>query len=230
MEEEITVDGVMSQSNMKMDTRVLDVLMSEMTHGIVEINMILQLVLQDGLVMKQLENVLWLTQERVSVVNQLVIITVLDTDHTQDQVDQILIDAILQLEHAINVKIKQIPDVAQIEMCNAATVLLHHQIPHINSNVIKLMLKIQSVRNAQMINRTDVNPNKLHAKVAIQNKSSSNVIQKHSPVFRLSNKVISNRLVMLSVDTSPHKSFLVPGEVSWQKKANHRTSTWEKSI
>jgi len=68
---DLTVDGAMYQSLMRMDMREPDALMLEMTHGIVVINMILLLAHQDGLVIKPLENVLWPTQEMVLEVNQL---------------------------------------------------------------------------------------------------------------------------------------------------------------
>jgi len=68
---DLIVDGAMFQLLMKMDMKVPDVLTLEMTHGIVEINMILIPALQDGLVMRAQTNVLWLTQVMDSEVNQL---------------------------------------------------------------------------------------------------------------------------------------------------------------
>jgi len=80
---------------MKMDTKVPDVPMLEMTHGIVEINMIQQLAHQDGLATNRLENVLWPTQEMDSEVNQPA-----KTSANQTQVDKLNTDATLPATNA----------------------------------------------------------------------------------------------------------------------------------
>lgn len=229
--EEQTADGAMFQFHMKMDVQVLDVLMLEMIHGIVEINMIPLPAHQDGLVIHHPENVLWLIQEMDLEVNQLVKITVLDMDHTQVQDHMMIpIDAILQLVSVRNALMPLIQDVDQIDLLNATTVNLHHQIQLININATKLMKLIQNVRNVQMTNKKDAIHKLKFAKVAIQSKNFSNVIQRHSLVFKLNNKVISNKLVMLSADTSPHKSSSVPGEVLWLRKVKQQILTWVKLI
>jgi len=85
----LIADGAMFQSLMKMDMRVPDVPILEMTHGTVEINMIPLPAHQDGLVMRPQTNALWPTQEMDSEVNQPVKTTakdihkVIHTDATQ---------------------------------------------------------------------------------------------------------------------------------------------------
>jgi hypothetical protein len=225
--EDQTVDGAMSQSNMKMDIKVPDALTLEMIHGTVEINMIPLPAHQDGLVILHQENALWPIQEMDLEVNQLVKITALHMDHIQVHPVQILIDAILQLVYARNVKIRLIQGVAQTDLLNA-TIVPHNQITRVSSNAIRLTQQIQNARNAHLTLQRDVMSNLKLAKAATHHKNYSNVIQRHSPAFRLSNKVISKRPVMLSADTSPHKSSSVPGEVSKLRRVKQRISTWVK--
>jgi len=227
MEKDLTVDGAMFQSLMKMDMRVLDVLMLEMTHGTVVINMIPPLAHQDGLVTKLLENVLWPTQVMDSEVNQHARIT---ADHTQDQdpaQDQTPTDVILPHIPAINVK-KEIPVVIKIEMSLAATARTLIQLNSLN--VTELTQNNQNVSNALRIKRTDANQEVRPVTAVPQSQTFSNVTQKHSLVLKLNNKEISSKPVMLNVVTSPHKSFSVPGEVLWQRKVNQRTSKWVRLI
>jgi hypothetical protein len=94
--------------------------------------------------------------------------------------------------------------------------------------LIDALLQLVYARNAHLTLQRDVMSNLKLAKAATHHKNYSNVIQRHSPAFRLSNKVISKRPVMLSADTSPHKSSSVPGEVSKLRRVKQRISTWVK--
>jgi len=217
-----TVDGAMYQSLMKMDMREPDVLMLEMTHGIVVINMILLLAHQDGLVIKPLENVLWPTQEMVLEVNQL-------AKTTANQEVKPSIDAIPQLVSAKNVK-KEILDVTPIETLPVETANPNQdQLPRC-SNATKLIQNNQHVMNAQRIRQLGACQEVKLVIAALQSNIFSNVIQKRLHAYRPSNKVTLNKLVMLSADTLHHKSFLEPGEVLWLRKENQRILIWEKLI
>lgn len=171
------VDGVMFQLNMKMEKKVLDVLILEMIHGIVEINMIQQLALQDGLAILQQVNVLWLIQEKDLEVDQFVTIS------AKDMTMVILIDAILLLVLVISAR-KVMLDVAQIEMFNVLIVPQFHQnqIIIINTSVTKLILKIQNVKNALKRIQKVAKINKPLVLNAIQSKNSLNVMKRHSLV------------------------------------------------
>jgi len=156
---------------------VLDVLMLEMIHGIVEINMILQPALQDGLAILQQVNVLWLIQEKDLEVDQFVTIS------AKDMTMVTLIDAILLSVLAISARKVKL-DVAQIETFNALIVPQFHQIQItiINTSVTKLIQKIQSVKNAQKRIQKVAKINKPLVLNAIQNKNSLNVMKRHSLV------------------------------------------------
>jgi hypothetical protein len=163
---------------MKMGKKVLDVLMLEMIHGIVETNMILQPALQDGLAILQQVNVLWLIQEKDLEVDQFVTIS------AKDMTMVTLIDAILLSVLAISARKVKL-DVAQIETFNALIVpQFHHQIQItiINTSVTKLIQKIQSVKNAQRRIQKVAKINKPLVLNAIQNKNSLNVMKRHSLV------------------------------------------------
>jgi len=182
---------------------------------------------QDGLVTKLHINALWPIQEMDLEVNQLATITA-----KVEAQQQTIIDAILQLESAKNVK-KEIQDVAQTDLLNAQTAHLNHQLHQIisiSSNVTKLIQSNQNAKSAQKVKQKAAKTKEQLVRHAIQSQNFSNAIQRHSPVLLLRTKEISNRPVMLSADTSPHKSSSVPGEVLWPRKVNQRTSTWEKSI
>jgi len=141
----------MFQFHMKMDEEVLDVLMLEMTHGIVVINMILLLALQDGHVMRPQENVLWPIQVMDSEVNQLAKIT---ANHIQVQAHMVetLIDATSHHSSVKNVR-KVILVAAQIEEPNAQTAK-----PQLIcfSDATEQMLNNQNVKNAQRVTQLDV--------------------------------------------------------------------------
>jgi len=196
-----------------------------MTHGTVVTNMIPLPAPQDGLVMLTPRNVLWLTQEMDSVVNQLAITSAKDTDQTSP----ILIDVIPPSVSAKPVK-RVIPDVAQIDQFNAETANQPHQNQAPSLNVTRPIQRIHSAKNAQRMLPKDAKINNKHANNAIQKLSFLNVMKRHSHVSRLKIKVISKRLVTLNADTSPHKNSLVPGEVSWPRKVKPRTSIWVKLI
>jgi hypothetical protein len=167
----------MFQLNMKMEKKVLDALILEMIHGIVEINMILLPAPQDGLAILQLVNVLWLIQEKDLEVDQFVTIS------AKDMIMVINTDAIPQLVLAISVR-KMILDVAQIETFNVLIVPQFHQIQItiINTSATKLIQKIQSVRNAQKRIKKVAKINKPLVLNAIQNKNCLNVMKRHSLV------------------------------------------------
>ena len=105
----MTVVGAMFLLHMRMDILEPDALMSVTTHGTVEINMTLLLAAQDGLVMRKLENALWLTQE-MALVASLHARTI--ANHNQDQIH---IDATLNYMY-VNLAKQVILDVAQIEL------------------------------------------------------------------------------------------------------------------
>jgi len=175
MEIDQTVDGAMFQSPMKMDMRVPDALMLEMTHGTVEINMIPLPAHQDGLVTRPLENVLWPTQEMDSEVSQLVKTTA--KDQAQDQVHtQTNTDAIPPAISAKHVR-REILDAAQTDQPNAQTA--RTQIQPNSINVTELMLTIQNVRPAQRVTQPDVCQEVKLVTVAHQSQIFSNVIQRH---------------------------------------------------
>jgi hypothetical protein len=214
------VDGAMCQSLMKMERREPDVLMLEMTHGIVVINMILLPVHQDGLVMRELVNALWQTQVMVLEVNQLVPISA-------NHMALILIDAILLLVSVKNVKL-EILDVIKIETLHVETVY-HQFLQQVkNSSAIKLIQNNQHVISAQRISKMVVNHTVKPVLAVIQSKNFSNVIQKRLHAYKLNNKVTLNKLVMLNVDILHHKNFSEPGEVLWPRKVNHQCLIWEK--
>lgn len=161
--------GAMFLSHMRTDIPEPDVLMSVTTHGTVEINMILLLAAQDGLVMKQLENALWPTQE-MALVASLHARTI--ANHNQDQIH---IDATLSYTYVKLAK-QVIQDVAQIEQVNAKTVktqTLLHSVnatgPTQTTHSANLALKM---KRAVLLSQSLV-------RVAIQNKIFLNVIQKH---------------------------------------------------
>lgn len=214
----------MSQSLMKMDIKVLDVLILEMTHGTVEINMILLHAHQDGLAMSTLINVLWPIQEKDLVLSLLVKTTAKD----QDQSLKINIDATLPATSARNAK-KEILDAHQIEPLNATTAKTQiHQIK-VSINATRLTQTNQLVINALTLHLVALQKLTL-ANNAIQNQNSSNVIQRPSLACRLRMVVTSSKLVMLPVVTLPHKNFSEHGEVLRLRKVNHQTSKWEKLI
>jgi hypothetical protein len=159
---------------MKMDTRVPIVLMSEMTHGIVEINLIPLPAHQDGLVMRLLDNASSALQVRDSD-PELPVKTTAIQFHQRKKITG---DAILL--HTCVKNVAMILQAAQqTEELNALTA--RAQIPpKIFSNVIKLTQIIQSAKSA--IARTEllVAHNNLRPVNHVpQSQIFSNVIQKH---------------------------------------------------
>lgn len=168
----MTVVGAMFLLHMRMDILEPDALMSVTTHGTVEINMILLLAAQDGLVMKKLENALWPTQEMALVASQHA-----RTIANQYQ-DQIHIDATLNYMYVKLAK-QVIQDVAQIEQLNAETAKIQTLQAQLNSvNVIRPILKPHNAKLALRVKR-DVQQGQSLVRIAIQNKIFMNVTKKH---------------------------------------------------
>jgi len=138
------VDGAMSQSPMKMDMKVPDVPISEMTHSTVVINMIPPPAPQDGLVMRLQANVLWPTQVMASEVNQPVKLTAM-SHQPQDRTRHL--DATLpttSVKHVIRV-MKDAPKTNQLP---AQTARIQTQI-QTTTNVTELIQIIQNVVHAK---------------------------------------------------------------------------------
>jgi hypothetical protein len=174
MLEDLTADGAMYQLPMKMDMRVPDVLMLEMTHGTVVINMIPLLAHQDGLVMKKLTNALWLTQVMDSEVNQ----PVTNSAKFQAPIKPTDIDAILLPILAKNVRLVQTLVAIKIELLHAQ---LHAKMEMIllNSlNATKLTQINQNARNVKKDNHLDVKQEVRPVNNAHQSQNYSNVIKR----------------------------------------------------
>jgi hypothetical protein len=197
--EDQTVDGAMFLSHMRMDMREQDALTSVMTHGTVVINMILLLAVQVGLVIPQLENVLWPIQEMDLVANPLVKTI---ANHNQDQIH---IDVMLQAIHVIHVNLLT-QDVAQIEHQNVKTVKIQIlQILLHSTDATRPILSTHSAKNAILNLKTLVVDHKHQfAKVAIHQQNSLHVMKKHSHASNLITQVILNRLVTQVVDILHH--------------------------
>jgi len=194
--EDQTVDGAMFLSHMRMDMREQDALTSVMTHGTVVINMILLLAVQVGLVILQLENVLWPIQEMDLVANPLVKTI---ANHNQDQIH---IDVMLQAIHVIHVNLLT-QDVAQIEHQNVKTVKI--QILLHSTDATRPILSTHSANHANLNLKTLVVDHKHQfAKVAIHQQNSLHVMKKHSHASNLITQVILNRLVTQVVDILHH--------------------------
>lgn len=194
--EELTVVGAMFLSHMRMDMREQDVLMSVMTHGTAEINMILLLAVQDGLVIPLLENVLWPIQEMDLVANLHAKIIA-----SQFQ-DQIHIDVMLQAIHVIHVNLP-IQDVAQTEHQNVKTVMTQ-MLPH-STDATRPIQSTHSANHAQRTLLTQaVNQKHPFAQLASHHQNYLHVMKKHLHASNLITLVISNRLVTQVVDISPH--------------------------
>jgi len=213
----------MFQSLMKTDIREPDVLISETTHSTAEINMIPPPAPQDGLVMSPPTNVLWPTQEMALEVNQPVKTTARVQTHHQARHS----DATPPTIFARHVKtvMKDALKTNQLLVQTARTQIQTQT----TTSVTELTQIIQNVVHAKK-ERVAANPNKKPVKAAHQRKNFMNVTSRLLPVFRLKTKVASSKLVMLSVDTTPHQSSRVPGEDSWPSSVKQRTSTWVRLI
>jgi hypothetical protein len=226
MLEDLIADGAMFQLPMKMDMRVPDVLMLEMIHGTVEINMIPPPAPQDGHVMLNQENVLWPTQVMDLDQSPLVKTT---ANHIQDHQAQEMIntDAILPTILVINVRMV-ILDVTQIDQLHVA--IARTQIQLNSSNVTEPTQTTQNVNPAlKMILKVACHKVK-PVTVAHQSHNFSSVIQRLLLVSKLRMPVTSSKLVLPHADTSPLKSSSEPGEVLWPRRANQKTLIWEKLI
>jgi len=198
----------MFQSSTKMERKVLDVLMLEMTHGTVEINSIPPPAPQDGLVMNLPTNVLWPSQETDSVQE----LPVNNTAATQDQIHtKTNIDAIPLPIPATSARRVMMKTAHQTEELLAITARTQIQLS--SSSVTELTKTTHNASHAQRTLPLVACPKLKPVTVALHHQNSWNVIQKHSLVSLLRAEELSNKLVMPNVDTSPHKSFLVPGEV-----------------
>jgi hypothetical protein len=196
-----TVDGAMFQLLTKMDMREPDVLMLEMTHGTVVINMIPLPAHQDGLVMRTLESALWPTQVTDSDRELPARTTAMDQSHHQKMTN---LDAILP---AINAKsaTRMILDVHQTEPLNAPTARTQIQINF--TNVTGPTLRLQNVMHVKETKPKAANQEPVPVTAAISQQIYSSAIQRPSLAIRQIIQVISNKLAMPHVDTSPHKSF-----------------------
>jgi hypothetical protein len=164
----------MFQSLMKMDTRVLNALMSEMTHGTVVINMIPLLAPQDGLAIELKESALWPTQEMDSEVNQPVKTIAKDQDHTEVT----NIDATLPVTNARSAK-TEILDANLIEAKPAITARMAQTQPNF-SNATRLTQNNQNVKCAQRVTQLlDVDQEVKPVNNAHHRKNFSNVMKRH---------------------------------------------------
>jgi hypothetical protein len=159
---------------MKMDTRVLNALVSEMTHGTVVINMIPLLAPQDGLAIELKESALWPTQEMDSEVNQPVKTIANHQDHTTKP----HIDATLPVTNARSAK-TEIPDANLIEAKPAITARMAQT--QLNfSNATRLTQNNQNVKCAQRVTQLlDVDQEVKPVNHAHQSKNFSYVMKRH---------------------------------------------------
>jgi hypothetical protein len=164
----------MFQLLMKMDMRVLNALMSEMTHGTVVINMIPPPAHQDGLAIELLESALWPTQEMDSEVNQ----PVKTTANHQDHITKLNTDATLPATNARSAK-KEILDANLIEAKPVITARMA-QTQLNSSDATRPTQNNQNVKCAQRVTQLlvalkEVKPvNHVH-----QNRSFTNVMKRH---------------------------------------------------
>lgn len=177
---------------------------------------------QDGLVIILPVNVLWPTQETVLEVDQHV------RTSAKEVMVKINIDVILQTIPVNNVR-KEMLDVTQTEQLHVLDAKMV-QIQLSSSNVTRLIQSNQNVRAAQRMTKKDALQEEQPVNNAHLRQNFMNVMKRLLPVFRLKIKETSSRHVLLNVDIRPLKNFLVPGEVSRQRKVKPRTSIWEKSI
>jgi hypothetical protein len=196
-----TVDGAMFQLLTKMDMREPDVLMLEMTHGTVVINMIPLPAHQDGLVMRTLESALWPTQVTDSD-QELPARTTAMLDQTHHQKTNL--DAILPATNAKSAT-RMILDVHQIEPLNVPTA--RTQIQTNFTNVTEPTLRLQNVMHVKETKLKAANQEPVPVTAAISQQIYSSAIQRPSLAIRQIIQVISSKLAMPHVDTSPHKSF-----------------------
>jgi hypothetical protein len=141
---------------------------------------------------------------------------------------QTSIDAILPSTFARNVKM--VMKVAtRIDLLHAKTVRIQVQTQaRRNKSATRLIQNIQNASTAKKVKQVA----KLVVNAvnnAMKSKSFTNVIPRLSPVSRPNNKVTLRKPVLLSADISPHKSSLVPGEVSWPRLVSQTISIWERS-
>jgi len=121
--------------------------------------------------------------------------------------------------------------VTQTDQLLAIIVRMVATTPQLFLNVIKLIQSNQNVTNVTRINQNqDVDQEEQPVEHAHQSNICTSVTKKLSHAFRQSNKEISNKPVQQNVVTRPLKSFLVPGEVLRQRKAQQQISIWVKSI
>jgi len=159
---------------MRMEEREPDVLMLEMIHGTVEINMIPLLAHQDGLVINMPDNALWPTQEMDLEVNQ----PAKTSANQTDQQEEIPIDATQLTIHAKLVK-REILDVTQTEPLLVETVQMA-QTQLKCSNVTKLIQNNQNARCAlREIQLPAVDQEVKHANNVLQRKNFTNVMKRH---------------------------------------------------
>jgi hypothetical protein len=193
---------------MKMERKVLDALMLEMTHGTVEINSIPPPAPQDGLVMKLPTNVLWPSQE-MDLVQELPANNTAATDQThQEETNINVIPLPIPVISARRVMTQIAQQTEELPAITART-----QIQLSSSSVTELTKTTHNANHAQRTLPLVACPKVKPVTVALHHQNLWNVIQRHSLVSLLRVEELSNKLVMPNVDTLPHKSFLVPGEV-----------------
>jgi hypothetical protein len=179
-----------------------------MTHGIAEINSILLPVHQDGLVMKQLINVLWPSQV-MDLVQELLANNIADIQETT--LTNLNIDAILQHILVISARKVMMKIAHQTEELNAITARIQIQLSYLS--VTELIKTIHNANHAQRTLLKAACPKVKPVTAALHHQNSWSAIQRPSLVLLPSRAVLSNRLAMPNADISPHKSFSVPGEV-----------------
>jgi hypothetical protein len=209
---------------MKMDPREPDVPILRINHGTVVINMIPPHALQVGLVMSKKINASWLLQEMDLEVSQLA-----NPIAKVQYQSKPHIDVIQQNTFAHNVKMvmKVATRIDPLHAITVRTQILQTQARR-NKSATRLIQNIQNASTAKMVKQVA----KLVVNAvnnAMKSKSFTNVIPRLSPVSRPNNKVTLRKPVLLSADISPHKSSLVPGEVSWPRLVSQTISIWERS-
>lgn len=189
--------GAMFPSNIKMEPKVPDVLISVIKSGTVVINSIPLNAVQAGPVMKHRSNALLPTQVTDSEVSQAAKNT---AAHTMDHHNT---DVILPATHAKNAKMV-IKDAVQTEQLNVMNARI--QIVQKCSNATKLIQTIQSVIHAQQEEiKLTAMQRKQNVKAATQKISCLHVMRRHSNANNLTIPVeLSRQLVTLPALTIHH--------------------------